>query len=796
MNIFVQKNFLGGMNTRTEPSKLSEGQYKLLINGRVYNNAIKPTRGHKRLKTPQGKKQGLYSAGTYLILFVDGLAWYYDITNQNPTWQAINSWPALSAGVGRIYATLVPVSYFNGSIKYDTNEISNAQIVSIPNAPAPTAQFMFVTDGVNPARAIYGDGTWREINNSVSNWTPEVPEYVPKGILPIRSGPKLYLVDPVDRTKIYHSVSGRFLDFVIDRGPSGEFGGDEQSTFKSVDYNAITALASLPGNSLFVGTLHSSYSVSLDYTQQLFAEPMLREEFLFPTGPINERVFADINGDLGFITQVGIQGFNITRQVRAESNNYPLGAPISEILKTPQTSAAAINFEQYALFALDTIHGPGVLVYDNTLETYVSLDLSFGQVIDFAVIKYRGTYRLFFLSADGFVYEAFADEAYNTCRIYLGDASTLEGGIWHRPRYVAVQFDNPDTVPDSDGAGPSGAIAQLTAYVDREEVFKESRRTPHVFVIPEAKYGLKSGYVVEWNSNNNLLSLVVEGDTLSRSSFAVPERYAITNPKFEVFALTNAMFPQATSLAAGAYYYIQGSITDGVGNKITNSIFKAATNTAFPVIQGILYKLENWRQPCSNIATLGNVPLYPTAIVNLPGRDDLDNAVDYFNNANRPAYYSQTFRNGEIEFFVAGMGYDNNDYLYGGDSIDDQKIWLTNALGDSKARFKIVLTHFPPYSLVRGYSEFVLPYHELGATAVISADTAYHRFKLYNLQYVNLPPFINYPFGHITSYDPGIYYALPGIYGGLHLIFDAYNLYIRFINSQTGKIEDVIQIYT
>ena len=150
-----------------------------------------------------------------------------------------------------------------------------------------------MTDGVNQPRTIAGDGTFSVTGTYVS-WTTTSPNYVPICKLPKKSGGKLYVIDAITGTRIFHSVSGRFTDFVINRNPTGDKGGDATTTCKSVDYNEVTALFPIANSTttggLLVSTLYSSYAITPDYTDTFFGEPKLPDSFLFPVPPVTKPV--------------------------------------------------------------------------------------------------------------------------------------------------------------------------------------------------------------------------------------------------------------------------------------------------------------------------------------------------------------------------------------------------------------------------------------------------------------------------------------------------------------------------
>ncbi len=786
MNLFSQQNFLRGLNTRIDPSKLSDGYYPRLINGRVTSNGVKPVKKHVKSSVPSGKKQGLYAFGKYLLLFSNGIAWWKDVST-DASWTAIAGWTAMSTTADRIYAELIPVSYFQGSISYTDDKVGEAVVTSVPGIAAPTPQQVFITDGVNQPRILNLDGSWRETNGNYSAWTKENPEYVPIGILPRKSGSKLYMVDPVTKSKIYHSVTGRFLDFVINRDKDGNAGGDEQTTFKSVDFNETTSLSALPEGGLLVSTLYRTYAVALDYNRALFAEPYLQEDPIFPTGAINERSTADINGDVALVTQHGIVSFNTVSQTQTESNNFPLGAPIADILIQPQTGTAAINYDTYALFSVDTIYGKAVLVYDNTLEAFVSIDLNFGEVIDFALVKYQGARRLFFLNTDNDVYEAYASDDYAVCRIYLGDYSILSSQSYHRPGIVFVQFD--ELTADT--------AVQLTLYSDGEITFKQTRTitgssypdsTPRAlprdnhsngggvgFNLENPPYCLKSGYYIEWQTAAELLSVIVDGDVMSLDSFkgnlgiAQDTNFVLTafaDNAFGAELAGSGAWELVAGLTIGDWYSIVGTAHLG-SRTIANTIFQAKTTSIN--VNGSL-------RACGDVKTVYDLMVNdnPTKILGAgdhsmsdgsaddvqriltvvnksrvlwtPGNhdNDTDNGKWFHQAVPTELYYKSTI--GNCSVFFVNSGYNTAGSILVPNTVSSaQAQWLKAGLEASTSQFNVVVFHHPPYtddsSYYPGYSDLRWPFSSWGADLIITGHAhLYQRFTVNNIPYVVLGP--------------------------------------------------------
>jgi hypothetical protein len=209
-------------------------------------------------------------------------------------------------------------------------------------------------------------------------------EYVPIGKHMIYHGGKLYMASS-DGTKLYHSVSGRPLDFMVPLNEDGAkiheaeaIGGVEAVSY-TVSNDPITCLRSLNTEELFVGAKNSSYAIRPDITNTIFGEPTFIKKYLFSTGPVNQNSFVDLLGDFAFIDQYGIRSFNAVQQAEALARNDIFSRPISDIFKdTLQdgTFQCATIHDGYALFHLMTNlpQQEVTVVYDMATKKFVSLD--------------------------------------------------------------------------------------------------------------------------------------------------------------------------------------------------------------------------------------------------------------------------------------------------------------------------------------------------------------------------------------------------------------------------------------
>lgn len=807
MATFNQFSFVGGLDTQLDAAKLPVDRYSLLLNGRISRNTIKPIRDNLRMDAPSGTFQGLYAVGDLLILLSSGILYYRNVVTGTP-WQSPMTWISMSTTAPVIDATLVPLSYNQFTYSGTPDNLLpafNASMVKTPKG-------LLLTDGINQPRIVFPDASWRVLGTYAS-WTVNNPEYVPIGSKPVLSGSKLYMVAP-NGIDIYHSVTGRPLDFVVNRDVTGNKGGDADSISKTIDFNPITSLVPGQDGGLVVCTLYSTYAVSLDYDNTLFAEPKLVDSFAFPTGAVSSRAWADISGDIAFISQAGIQAFNYTAQVKRESNNYPLGARIASLLVLPQTQATATNFQQYALFAVNTIYGYGILVYDTTLQAFVSLDLGCGQVTFFATVKSNGVERLFFINSSNELYEAYASSSFSTCGVYLGDYNTVDAEYDHHVQHIKAGFTNvrEDVVAqmiyfgnrqiiDSCQRRLSSSVIASTAPVQPPyPAFRDY--VPVTFRPKDSPAVFKSGVFLEWRGEADLLGLSVNVvDAVEDcKQILIPSTYKKVLTAFgdqelgtELAGGTPVLTP--ITVTYGAEYVVLGEVHTGF-KILTDCVFTASGTTVYVkgylravgncynVIKQMLVErpdivigLGNHFHPSgtSTDANIFNILLKDTKsrLKWCAGEHDIAtlSGKAFFDYLPSLRYYN--YRSGDVELFFINSGYPDGG---GGTTEPDgntatsiQGMYLIKKMQDSTAKFKIAVVHHPPYL----YPDLQWPFSNYGVQLVLTGFTHnYQRRLIGGIQHVTAGVG-----GNPGSVDgAGSLVYVPGITGYLLLEVDEYNL--------------------
>ncbi len=278
----------------------------------------------------------------------------------------INNAGGYSAGTATYTVDAIPVQINAGSV---ITFASGATLtVSDTNAPSDTAL----------AGTLVGSVADNEVG------VLGFREYVPIGKQMAFHGGKLYVAS-ADGTKLYHSVSGRPLDFMVPLNEAGdkihedETSGGVEAVAYTISNDPITCLKSLNTEELFVGAENSSYSVKPDTVNTIFGEPTFTKKFLFNTGPVNQNSVIDLLGDTAFIDKHGIRSFNAVQQSETIARDDIFSRPISDIFDNVAQDGSfqcAVVHDGYALFHVLTNLPDQYLtvVYDMATKKFVSLD--------------------------------------------------------------------------------------------------------------------------------------------------------------------------------------------------------------------------------------------------------------------------------------------------------------------------------------------------------------------------------------------------------------------------------------
>lgn len=489
---FQFEDFSGGMCRNTDPSGIADNEYALLINARNRYGNISTIKGPVNLTTelPAASKQGLYGFDSIMLVLQDGQAFARDFSQPDSVFQLIPGF-YLSELVDTVYAEAVPASWLNIQRKLNDGADVTADVALFSETiGTPTA--IVCQDGVSRPQLIFSTGQARAAND-VGDWsneeltTQDKREYVPIGKQMLYSSEGiLYVVSP-DGKEIYHSVTGRPLDFVIaidqdgNKLPSLTSGKPEAARLSyKLDYATITCIKPIgakprvpeEGEGFFVSTQKRSWIVYPSYTTTLFGEPTFSNQNLFSTGAVNQFSFTDILGDSALITESGITSFNSILSVSNEGKNAPFHDKIFKIFELDsqqilQQTTAAITSDNYAFLAVDTVYGPLVLVYDTLRQKFASLDIYpevEGYIKQFAEVKYGGKRYLYFITTEGQLFEMFAGEPL-TAKLYPKEVIAKSAEVELIPRRVRVALDS---------IVGSGTLS-VTVYTDSKPVEKETQ---------------------------------------------------------------------------------------------------------------------------------------------------------------------------------------------------------------------------------------------------------------------------------------------------------------------------------
>lgn len=600
--ILNKTSFLGGINQLSDITKLDPSEYWLIINGRVRTNAVEAVNLPLDISSNLsglGTFQELTAVGDKLVVFVAGKAYFKTLSSGD--WTLISSF-TMGSAESRLYTELVPGSTVN---YIRTVADANAPLELGDSSTASQAALV-VMDGVNRPWAIFPNGSSRVLG-SYNTWTQENPEYVPIATKPMFYNGVLYCVmkDLAGReTIIARSCTGAPFNFVIAVTPDGgktsakESEGGALALSTNVSYSPITALSVL--NSLnggfIAGSTDSTVLVTPDLTTLYYAEPAFKTQFIASIGPLNQNSVVNMLGDAAFIHDSGMRSFNGVMQLSYEGRNAPFSGPINSLLDgITQTSTAAGTFDNYALFALTTKYGEGILVYDMLLGKFVSLDLypGVGTILKFTSALVGGIRYCYFLTSSG-VYELYGSDERATVSLYgaevnpkddfksvkmmnfrCGFNNVIEGGSIEAVLFVNGQISNRKTASIAPLANATGTQISIPYRSPLTNGTFASAEFNFTDASPE---GDRVGVLLRFNTDGALVSAsaeVSQGATWPRvnSLGAVttlqPEKFIVIGNDGAVTSARTALNTKLKNLSGspkfigvGNHAYPVGSLSD------------------------------------------------------------------------------------------------------------------------------------------------------------------------------------------------------------------------------------------
>lgn len=744
--IVNQRTFLGGLSGQFNELRADPATYQLLVNARVRDNSVDPINSPLQdTNVPDGLYQNLTAIGSVLIVFVSGNAYYKDVSTGETGWRRAAG-VSLNPSVDVIDTCDIPASTINFK---RTGPIDNVQFA---NSPArETAEGVLATDGVTQPVLMYpelGGTISGRTTYTYAQWTETESgserEYVPVGRFPRFVGSKLYMAikgAPGKLNRLAHSVTGRPLDFVVSiNNTTGDKDGDALTTAHAVGYDEITGIfASGDNDAIVVTTGRNTVGVRPDWTdRRFFGEPRLGNISLFPSGVLNPNSVVDLNGDTAFVSPTGIHSFNSVMQRQLESNNDPLSAQIIRLLAPTQTYGAAIDFNDYALFAVETIFGPSVVVYDKAVDKdtqigrFIGIDLlrGIGRIKQFAKVHTPNGQRLFFIPADNRLFEYGAASTRETCRLYIGDWNGDIGGVHQVFRRALLTFSNVF----------EPTVVQVSEYVDRQlmrtAAYELGTATQNEAPVRPLPYEVAQGgsnrsvhhVAPDQSSKGFAVGLMVEWATAAKLVFVSFEM----TPSTQFPAHSGAELPGVK--ADISQFALVGCTQEGI---VTGNLALLGDEWRCIGLGNHISASRAWSTYADTLVELKALGQFYGVAAN----QEMEVPAAAFGSVTPGARY-YTVVLGDTEFFFYNVGWTtaNIDTATGdpdGFELGSiQAYWLKGALAASTAKFKIVVMGFPPYADV-GHPRLRLPFRAWGATLVVGGYSAnYQRYIIDGFNYI------------------------------------------------------------
>jgi len=454
MSEFSQQSFVGGINLLSDDTRLQPNQYRCGFNLRNRFDVLQPCLSSvEDVAIAAGVKQELTTFGNYVIMFVAGRAYYrlYSATG----WKQIAGF-FMSAEAPRFWTCPVPV----GTMGYIRLATETATASGVANVAGPVLQTTYgafqgnvsgllVQDNLNQPQLLYihpvSGLPVSRATQTYAEWrwdaTSDHREYVPIGNSMAWVDGVLYIVSQ-DFNYILRSVSGRPLDFVINIDIAGQKGGDAYTTNYSVGIGGITSIRQMSNDALFVSAGNSNFSVSKNTTQnapKIFGEYTFIRTFLFNATCLSDRAIFDSDGDTRFISLLGVRSFNAILQQQNEGRNSKFSLMIQQVLQTDNMSlvqlpnaSAGILYDDYEMYALNTIFGAAIAVYDTLNKCWTSFDIAQtdGQKIKILAKIELDIQRLYAVTEDDRLFTLYVGPLMDSprCRTGAISAETLKAG--------------------------------------------------------------------------------------------------------------------------------------------------------------------------------------------------------------------------------------------------------------------------------------------------------------------------------------------------------------------------------
>lgn len=416
-NTFLQKSFNNGLDLISADIQVAEDGYVWLINGRCRFGRVEPINKPVAVTGfPEDDIQGNITVGNVYFVFVSGKA-YYRVDGTEEFIQVANF--QMSTSAPRLWSQAVPASTKHFVRKLDVGlSVTQAMRETIDFKVAGTPAGIVVQDGRTQPWIIEWDSTNNffvaRLTKTYSQWTNNSTalnsrEYVPIGTQMMFLNQKLFVVSR-NRKEIYHSITGRPLDFMVNVDVNGNklaneaLGGVESVSF-AFDFDDITCIKEINVTDSFIyATALNTRIITLDYSKTVFGEPTYTQSARIAAGIVNEECLVELNdGDIAFIAPDGVKSFNAVAAVQTKANGDIFSLQLTHLLTNhstrkpiKQVECSATKWNNYALFNLDTYWGNMIATYDMLKKQWVGFDVTNAlHIKQFAVMETQTESKLF-----------------------------------------------------------------------------------------------------------------------------------------------------------------------------------------------------------------------------------------------------------------------------------------------------------------------------------------------------------------------------------------------------------------
>jgi hypothetical protein len=547
----VQESFRGGLNLLYADTKIDDDSYQWLINGRNRFDSIEPNLKHEEITDrPIGLLQDMIAVGNVLIIFVAGSSYFKRDTDTR--WTKIPTF-AMSSTATKYWTQTIPGSQFHlvrKASEDDARDVIFDTDFKLNGNPA----CVIVQDGINQPYIIYYDSNSQTFVSRVTqsyymwkykiNISTDKREYVPIGKQMMYIDGILFIVSP-DSRSIYHSITGRPLDFMVnidtdgDKMPTEAEGGAASVSF-AFDYSEITCIKAVNIQSSFIlGTAKILRVITLDYNDTIFGEPKPKTSAIIEAGVVNQDSVLEVSGDYSFIDFDGIKTFNAVQQLKFKGRNSEFSLYISKLIEgVKQYKPICVGFDNYCIYNLETKYGNMLVVYDDKMGRWASFDIT--TLIDvkkFAIVETDTESKLYAITWNNSLYYMYAADdtecvllrtkAFKVEREVSGKTTAIE----HKGQYVRIMFD---------GGSVDGTVT-LIELVDEQESSRETKTLkanlggvtypviPPVipdnnqsvnnitFSLSEGLTGKKISYIIIWDNDAKLIDYEVKTSEMDTS---------------------------------------------------------------------------------------------------------------------------------------------------------------------------------------------------------------------------------------------------------------------------------------